>query len=210
MTEFTYTPVIIQNLAGSISTDRLSTYMQNSQNNKENALKLYLRNTEISAAFYMPLQSLEIALRNSLNNVLKAGFQTSTWYDTIPVDSGGKQKIEEAKKTVNKLHRQINPSHIVAELSFGFWLTLLNKKYHQNLWIPHLNKAFPHAHLSRADILKDLDHLRKFRNRIAHHEPIFKRHLEQDYKSIITAIGWICPDTAKWTDAHNDVLKTLT
>lgn len=209
MMVFIYTPVIIENLESSISTDRLSTYMQDSQNNKENALKLYLWNTEISAAFYMPLQSLEIALRNSLNNALITGFQTNTWYDTFPIDPIGRQKIEDAKRTVRRLHRQINPSQIVAELSFGFWLSLLNRQHHQSLWIPYLNKAFPHAHLSRADILRDLDHLRTFRNRIAHHEPIFKRHLEQDYKSIISAIGWICPDTEKWTDAHNSILKTL-
>jgi hypothetical protein len=40
-----------------------------------------------------------------------------------------------------------------------------------------------------------LDYLRTFRNRIAHHEPIFGRHLAADYTSILEVAGWICPDT---------------
>ena len=206
---FCYTTEIIDNLEKSISPDRLATYLQETGNNKENALKLYLWDTDISSAFYPPLQNLEITLRNALHRELTKLYGCDDWYDLAPLNLGGQKKIKNAKEMVKKLHMTINPPHVVAELAFGFWLSLLNKKYHQDLWIPCLNKAFPNARMKRADIVRDLDHLRTFRNRIAHHEPIFKRHLEQDYKSIITAIKWICPDTSKWTYEHNIVEEIL-
>lgn len=206
---FTYSTEIIENLEKSISPERLSTYVLETNGDKQEALELYLKNSEISAAFYIPLQSLEITLRNALNEVLRSHYSNDAWYDAVQLNRRGQKNIVDAKDTVKRLHKQINPPHVIAELSFGFWLSLINKKYHQSLWIPVLNKAFPNAHMSRADILKQLDHLRTFRNRIAHHEPVFKRHLEKDYKSIITAIEWICTDTAEWTDEHNNVLKIL-
>jgi len=206
---FTYTTEIIDNLEKSLSSDRLNTYLQETDHNKENALELYLWNCKTSAAFYSPLQCLEIALRNSIHYELSKIYKSEAWYDQIPLNNIGQSKIDRAKHKVQRFYSKIDPPHIVAELSFGFWLALLNKQYHQTLWMSGLNKAFPHAHIKRAKILHRLDHLRTLRNRIAHHEPIFKRHLEQDYTSIITAISWICPNTANWTNHHHVVTDIL-
>lgn len=189
----------------SISPDRLSTYVSEAAGDKERALKLYVWNSEISSAFYTPLQSLEVTLRNALHRELQIFYGTQAWYDRAPLDQYGQNNIQKAKATVRRLHQHVNPPHVVAELSFGFWLTLLNKRYHQILWIPALNRAFPGSNKNRANILSNLDHLRIFRNRIAHHEPVFKRHLKQDFVSIIKAVGWICADTASWTEFHSNV-----
>jgi hypothetical protein len=196
---FEYTTEIIDNLEKSISVERLGTYLSETEGNRKEALELYLKNAKISADFYLPLQSLEITLRNKLHTVLCEHFKREDWYDLPILNERGQKNVRDAKRAVKRLHQEVNPPHVVAELSFGFWLSLLNKKYHQNLWIPSLNKAFPNAKMKRADILRDLDHLRTFRNRIAHHEPVFKRHLKQDLDTTLTAISWMCRDTAEWT-----------
>jgi abortive infection bacteriophage resistance protein len=206
---FTYNHNNINQLEKTISPDRLSTYLIESQNNHELALKLYLWNSKISAAFYIPLQGLEVTLRNALHQELSKKFQTPFWYDVAPLDAQSKENITDAKSKINKSHKSIDPPHVVAELSFGFWVSLLNKAYHQTLWIPALGKAFPNAGLPRSEIHSTLNHIRILRNRIAHHEPIFKRHLEKDYKSIIEFIEWINPVTAEWIDKNNDVLDIL-
>ncbi|MCK5385267.1 MAG: Abi family protein [Alphaproteobacteria bacterium] len=206
---FAYTTDIINNLEKSLSCDRLNTYTQETNHNKENALNLYLWNSETSAAFYPPLQCLEIALRNSIHYELSQIYSAQDWYDHIQLNNIGQRKIDIAKNTIRQRRSAIDPPHMVAELSFGFWLSLLNRRYHQKLWISGLHKAFPHAHMKRSKILYTLNHLRILRNRIAHHEPIFKRHLEQDYTSIITSIGWICHDTARWTKHHHIVDNIL-
>ncbi|MFO0437906.1 MAG: hypothetical protein ACK5YD_05205, partial [Phenylobacterium sp.] len=43
-----------------------------------------------------------------------------------------------------------------------------------------------------------LNALRRLRNRIAHHEPIFHRDLETDHAEVIEAIRWMSADTADW------------
>lgn len=206
---FDYRIDIIENLEKAISSERLSTYLAATSNNKENAIKLYLWNTELSAAFYLPLQGLEVTLRNALHRELACKYETDKWYELVKLGSVQTAQIDKANKTVEKLHGKVSPPHMVAELSFGFWISLLNRKYHPTLWAKTLYKAFPNTKPNRAKIVERLDHLRIFRNRIAHHESIFKRDLLKDYSSIIEAISWICPDTAKWIDSHNSVVSTL-
>ncbi len=208
-TDYDYTTEIIENLEKSISSERFSTYLNETSGNKEEALQLYWWNSKVSAEFYIPLQGLEITLRNSLHQVCTDHFGAENWYETAPLDRVGGELVDKAKWKVQRLHQTITPPHVVAELSFGFWLSLLNKQYHQSFWIPFLHKAFPHASKPRAEIHRTLDHLRLFRNRIAHHEPIFSRHLAEDYQSIMTTVSWICPVTADWIDHHNNVIEAL-
>ncbi len=206
---FIYNPNIINELEGTISLDRLSTYLNAANGNKETALKLYLWNSEISAAFYLPLQGLEVALRNALHSVLASKYGNAHWYDRAPIDAYAQETVRKAKAEVQKSHGVVNAPHVVAELSFGFWLSLLGKQYHQTLWIPALGKVFSNAHKSRTEVNDALQPLRLLRNRIAHHEPIFSRHLAADYTNVIKTIDWVNKDKAGWIDYHNVVTDTL-
>lgn len=206
---FIYTDQNKANLIKSLSGQRLSTYLNAKNNDLEKALELYIENIELSAAFLVPLQGLEVCLRNSLNNTITDYYGTDYWFDKIPINKRGSDIIKRAIHTVKTSQISPQTSHIVAELPFGFWLALLNKEYHQTLWIPFLHKSFPKAKRTRSDIHSHLDHIRIFRNRIAHHEPIFARHLEQDHASIVIALSWICNDTANWISEHSKVMGTL-
>lgn len=42
-----------------------------------------------------------------------------------------------------------------------------------------------------------------------HHEPMFTRHLQVDYHSILTLAGWICPKTRDWIAHHSRVESLL-
>lgn len=77
------------------------------------------------------------------------------------------------------------------------------------LWRPALYKAFPNARMKRTRVHQPLDYLRTFRNRIAHHEPIFNRHLQKDYDSILMITGWICSKTTDWIKHHSRVDQIL-
>jgi len=208
--KFIYNRSNINALEKFISYDRLSTYIKASSDDKEKALKLYLWNSQISSAFYIPLQGLEITLRNNLHMALSKKVGKNDWYDYHTFDKLTEIKIKEAKNKVLKKHSVVNPPHVVAELSFGFWVSLLNRSYHQTLWIPILGKAFPNAKLPANKIRRQLNYLSALRNRIAHHEPIFTRHLEKDYSSTIESIGWMNSEKAKWIDSNNHVIEILT
>ena len=62
---------------------------------------------------------------------------------------------------------------MVASLTMGFWTKLFSKKRYKRGG-KTLLQIFPNKKKGKtqADIYKDLTHIREFRNRIAHHEPI--------------------------------------
>lgn len=219
---FHFNDEILAALETSLSPERIETYIQTTNGDKERALRLYTWNTAVSAAFYGPLQGLEVALRNSMHRQLEVKYG-SDWYDNpkCGLDRGALNRVDEAKTKLRKGNYLIDSPHIIAELPFGFWVSLLGKggqprppdtlkrNYEMTLWRPALFKAFSHSKRKRSDTHLPLDYLRTLRNRIAHHEPIFTRHLEKDYQSIIEVTEWICPKTADWIKHHSRVEELL-
>lgn len=215
---FHFDDEMLNALETSLSPERIATYVQATDGNREKALRLYTWNTAISAAFYAPLQGLEVALRNSMHRQIEARYGAN-WHDNpkCGLDAGALNRIDEAKQKPRRGQYSVDPPHVVAELPFGFWVSLLGKggrprvpettkrNYEMTLWRPALYKAFPHSNRNRSNTHNPLDYLRTLRNRIAHHEPIFNRHLEKDYKSIIEVIEWICPKTASWVNHYSHV-----
>ena len=214
---------ILAKLEESLSADRFGTYLTATDSDRVQAIRLYTWNTAVSAAFYGPLQALEVALRNSLNREL-ANAYGRTWYDSnkTGLDSGCLARIEQAKKGLHKDKYPNDTPHVIASLSFGFWVSLLGAggyidwktrtkaNYEMTLWRPALRRAFPHAtSISRKNTHTPLNFLRIFRNRIAHHEPIFTRHLEKDYESILEVASWIAPHKRTWIEAHSRVPDLL-
>lgn len=214
---------ILNELESSLSPERFSTYLAATGGDRTLAVRLYTWNTAVSAAFYGPLQALEVALRNAMSRNLQSVYG-STWYDNpaIGLDKGGLARIEQTKRELAKDKYPVDPPHVIASLSFGFWVSLLGpggfidwgakrkSNYEMTLWRSALRNAFPHAvRIARKDVHAPLSFLRTFRNRIAHHEPIFNRHLEKDYESILEIAGWIAPHKRSWIVAHSRVPEML-
>ena len=212
--KFPYDPTLITALEAVLSTDRLGSYLLASGHDREKALRLYAWNSAISAAFYGPLQGLEVTLRNAMHRELTRAFG-GQWYDALPtlLSPTAIQRIGEAKSALARNGKTVDAPHIVAELPFGFWIALLGPgphgAYHNRLWIPAIHKAFPHSKQPRKDVHRPLDHLRLLRNRIAHHEPIFRRHLAADYDTILRVLRWMSPESAIWIDHHATVREIL-
>lgn len=61
----------------------------------------------------------------------------------------------------------------------------------------------------RGQIYRELDELRRLRNRIAHHEPIFKRNLAVDFKKIEDLICLRCPIAATWMVQNQQATKLI-
>ena len=71
---------VLDDLEASFSPERMGTYLRDVQGDRKKALHLYTWNTAISAAFYEPLQGLEVALRNAMHRQL-AGCYGAAWYN---------------------------------------------------------------------------------------------------------------------------------
>ncbi|HDW3273876.1 TPA: Abi family protein [Enterobacter hormaechei subsp. xiangfangensis] len=142
---------------------------------------------------------------------------------TIPVENQVKMAIDEIAKT-SKL---ITPNRVISGLSFGFWTMLLTRYYenpqgtHKTLLWPHLTRTvFPNApaHYERKEICDQFYRIKELRNRLSHHEAIWKFHhddpksgkpdygnpvygaqascslLRKHYDDILDMIGWMNPD----------------
>jgi Abi-like protein len=196
---FQFTPERLAALERSLSRERLTYYLGECANDLERALRMYELNNRISAAFYGPLQGLEVLVRNDMNTQMQAAFGAD-WLDLSAVRLQPTQ-IDDIKKTIAKID-QDEPSNgaIVAELPFGFWVGLLGPKNENEIWRKALHKAFAHRPrgTERKIVHNALDSIRRLRNRIAHHEKILHRDLRANHATILEIAGWCCPVTRDW------------
>ena len=90
---------------------------------------------------------------------------------------------------------------------FGFWTNLVGHRFARAVWVPGLYRAFPRFRrvtstpIARPLVAHRFDYLRNFRNRIAHHEPIFTRSLAADYASLLEVADWMYPDLRAWIES---------
>ena len=91
-------------------------------------------------------------------------------------------------------------NQIVADLSAGFWVSMLTKSYEISFaWRHNLERVFPNdASLDlqqAADMCKGILDLR---NRIAHHEPILHLPLLERRQSVELLVSAMCPAHAAY------------
>ncbi len=221
---FSYSEGALSELEHSLSRERMNTYVFATPNHDmEAAIRLYVWNTAISSAFYGVLQGLEVAVRNAMHRELSRQYGAS-WFDNpcVGIDDGGMRRIQSAKQELHRRrYEHTLPASVVASLSFGFWVSLLgpgglqseqNRRanYEMTMWRPALRQAFPHTRsLTRRQAHAALERLRILRNRIAHHEPIFRRRLDADHELILDVTSWISPNTSEWLSHHSRVPMLL-
>ncbi|MHB8286207.1 MAG: hypothetical protein ACYDD1_16240 [Caulobacteraceae bacterium] len=205
-----FTPDELRELPEAISGPRFATYLRVCGNDHAAALAFYHWNLEVSAAFMVPLQICEVAVRNGVVEAIEL-VHGSNW----PWSNGFIRSLP-----VPRDPRHYNPAtnlravganqptvgKVVADLNFAFWEKIFTRGQDGRLWAPHFRQAFPGAPAAlsitaaRAQAHSALFGIRLLRNRIAHHEPIFTRDLPRDYAVLRRMIAWRRPAVAEWTD----------
>ena len=73
---------LYEHLELSISKTRLDRYSKILKTqDKKIIFTYYILNSEIAKSLYIPLQNLEVALRNSIHNTLTSYYETEHWYN---------------------------------------------------------------------------------------------------------------------------------
>ncbi|MDF9831211.1 hypothetical protein [Parabacteroides sp. PF5-6] len=170
-----------------LSIPRLNKYKVACQGNKNKTLILYRYNIKLCQKFHGVLGVLEIILRNAIDEHYKTLFLDNDWLITQATNGFLHSSKNDIFRERDKLLRMNTYTHekLVASLSFGAW-TIMFSKHLYRLGGKTLLQIFPNkAHgLNQKQIYKDLDKIRVFRNRIAHHEPICfnpQRQINVDY-----------------------------
>lgn len=169
------------------------------------AILHYRSNIELAESFYPCLSVFEVALRNALSRELETMTGREDWYvvfSNTPGLTSLNRYITQASKQISGRHETVSPSKLIAELTLGFWVSLLNSEYEKVLW-KHLRRAFPYMPKNmrqRKNVSAPLNSIRSFRNRIFHNESICwnLNRVADIHKELLLVMGWINQDIPEW------------
>lgn len=193
------------------STQRMSRYFALYPHDDARAILHYKENLKVASALYTSLSVFEVTLRNALSREMSIYTGRSDWYSIFDVEeslSELRYDIQSAKSHISNRGEKITPDKIVSELTFGFWVTMLNSEYELTLWKP-LRKAFPFMPKvlrKRKNVSAPCNTFRKLRNRIFHHESICwdLNYVATIHNRIVEVLGWMDKDLPTWLATIDD------
>ncbi|WP_019406868.1 hypothetical protein [Stutzerimonas stutzeri] len=181
------------------------------------ALELYAWNAEVSGALLAPLHLCEVVIRNAVADALEAVYgQSWPWSATFERSLPDPLLGYSPRRDLQTARRSApTPGKVIPELKFVFWQKMFTSRYDTRLWEANLQRVLPNMNPTltiaarRQLIYNELEQLRKLRNRIAHHEPIFTRRLADDYQKILDLVGYRCLITAAWLDQNQTATQEI-
>jgi hypothetical protein len=206
----------VKALEKALSASRLAGYCDRSAGEGDvEAVARYLWNLALQAALSPALHMAEVTIRNAVFDAAAKVAATHgrpfkdvhCWLDTRPslLYTNEEQAVESAKTQLRQSRLSMTPGHLVAKLSFGFWINLLNASYEQGrasgpaLW-PAALKEFhnvPKMERTRGDLRRRFDSVRAFRNRLMHHEPLWDRDPAADYAHLLETLHYLNPGVGR-------------
>ena len=182
------------------------------------ALALYAWNAQICGALLPPLHICEVVVRNAVADAFEAthgarwpwnpGFERSLPRQLSPGYNG----LSDLQAVRNKVK---TTGQVIAELKFVFWEKTFTSRHDSRIWEPQLMRVLPNLDADktvaqhRKLIFDDLNQVRRLRNRIAHHEPIFARNLLDDFRTIQRLIEARCQVSADWMVSQQRVIDLI-
>ncbi len=218
----------IKKYGSTIGAERLKSFIYNENDTLDIVIERYKNNIKVSQALYPELSILEVTLRNAIDTMLKTNVSANWIEDEVQKRSllleNEHLKLIRAYNEIKNSYssRNFTTGKVIANLSLGFWTGLCSKKYNSILWtkknrfssvfvnFPADNKQ--HIHL----VSIKLRSIRQLRNRIFHHEPIFKnpKALLGEYNNIMEVLSYlpcndrtILKDTSNFLFVYNEALK---
>lgn len=188
------------------------------------ALETYLWNSRVAAAGIADLGHLEVALRNAYDRALSRAHLDWSIDDQSQVfrrEQGVERaRIQQQRRNKASLERISDarrglssaPKHgeVVAALTFGFWMNLTVPERTATFWNPMLHHAFP-KRTKRAWVHGLVARTVKFRNRLAHNEPVFSTRtgLEERLDDVRELFQLLDPGVFQFVAAHSMVGEAL-
>ena len=227
-------PACLPSIRQALSNPRLDAYRAHSSEDELDIVARYAWNMALGASLYVPLHLLEVTLRNALHTAITHHHGGNERWFQLRHAFHAEKTWDIVNQVLNKtpnLSAPDAPGRVVAALDFGFWTTLLTSGYGRPpsvtlhwrpLWPQLVPLVFPHypavagTRRDREILAERFDNIWQLRNRVSHHEPIWKGRpgplgaprveLAQQYDEVIEALGWINPDMVHATNALSTFL----
>lgn len=167
-------------------------------------IRVYQWNITLSELLYPLLHLIEVSFRNALHDAVVDHYRDPNWLvDSKYLDDRERLKLEDVKRDLER-KRKLDTGHIIAELKFGFWCALLDRRYerYQLFWPTLLKKTFPHMEGRKIErIRRRFNRIRQLRNRVYHYEPIWHwKDLLQQHEDLLETMAWIEPALLELVD----------
>jgi hypothetical protein len=190
----------IKSFRFAVSEPRLGKYLAASNKDIRTAIDLYYWNAQLAQSLYITLQMWEIGLRNHLHAFLCWKYGNSWPFEPKCIrrlKSNDQRRLKEAISRQRQLRgiQAVPTDSIVADLSAGFWVSLLTTSYDVPFsWRYNLVRIFPQdVALTREVASGRCDSLLDLRNRVAHHEPIFHLPLKERRDDLMYLLDAMTP-----------------
>ncbi|MBR1714310.1 MAG: Abi family protein [Treponema sp.] len=199
-------------LKKSISEERLAVYRADGVDDTT-AIARYIYNIALCKSLYPLINIFEVTLRNSIDKALEKYFNQPDWNNVIHLNQTELMMINDAMLKIKRQGKKYSHGRLIAELTLGFWVALMGRKYNnqgfQFAVIKNCLHGCPSNQKSSGVIQKNLSEIRFLRNRIAHHERISHwKDLKQKHDLLLDFIKWLNPDMytiASEKDTFNDI-----
>lgn len=208
-----------------LSHDRHRVYLREVNGDLGRSLLLYEWNTRLGASLLHDLAHLEVGVRNACDRQLVSKFgarwsQQSMTVLPVRMDRrrlNGRRvgRVEDQNewargqlgKTVsNAGGRSADHGKVIADLTFSFWPNLVAD---YALWVGTLAPAFGPRTTARK-VEDELRTLNALRNRVAHHEPLWKNGgLQAQYGTLTTMAQRISPELRQFIQATSSTPRII-
>ncbi|EGP43430.1 hypothetical protein [Achromobacter insuavis] len=199
-----YRPILIDTLISNERIQSYQTVFQPPDDTA--LMGVYLWNAHVCGAFYPLISAAEVTLRNAIDHALVAGLGRFWWtsgklhYRSFIAQAQAPHAVkalrenfalatrahlaEQRRRPMTQRAQAIQHSGVIAKTAFSTWEFILDREFLGRglMWPRHMPQVFRGQWPApRAGVV--LDHarhlvstLRDFRNRLSHHEPIWKRY----------------------------------
>ena len=213
----TATATNLKAVASTVSAPRIGTYLKAVSGDLPKAVALYGWNARVSSGLMLPAHFAEVAARNAVDEALTTVYGPlwpwdRTFEQSLPNPSN-KQIYNPRRDLLAVRSRESTTGKVIAELKFVFWPGMFTARHDVRLWDGLIVSLFPGspapARQTRRRIYDDLEAIRKLRNRLAHHEPIFTRNLADDLTRMLDLVELRSAGTGAWVRAMEDASLLL-
>lgn len=197
---------------GAFSAPRVGRYKRKCRGNEQHAIEAYRHNVLVSEALTPFFCTVEVALRNAVHRQLARHYARHDWWEAWSGNTRFRAQLRDVEKAHRKLEyreEQRTPDKVVAELTFGFWVTLFNAEFQTELW-GALRRAFPHCpkpRRQRSTISSVVNKVRTLRNRAFHHEPVLwlPEDTGETHKEGLELLSWMHGSLQPWLSSIDRV-----
>jgi hypothetical protein len=197
-----------------ISGPRFAPFLDCANGNHQHALEIYVWHANLTAACFQVVHHFEVLLRNTVDRALGSrdsglAAESSWMLNAVALPPNALIQVEAVLRRSAKDGVRPTKDRLISSLPFSFWVHIFGRSPKcEALWRGALHEEFPGV-ARRKDVLVRLESLRKFRNRLAHHDSLLSLNVRARHETMLEVAGWISPDAKRWLEGESTVGEVL-